>query len=45
MADLKRNKPTNAEEEPVMVREADHYKIMREFCDDPVGFVEAAIEE
>ena len=31
--------------EPVSVKETDHYKIMREFCDDPVGFVEAAIEE
>jgi predicted ATPase len=31
--------------EPVTVRETDHYKVMREFCDDPAGFVEAAIEE
>src|SRR6266404_4161336 len=31
--------------EPVTVKETDHYKVMREFCDDPVGFVEAAIEE
>ena len=31
--------------EPVTVRETDHYKVMREFCDDPDGFVEAAIEE
>jgi predicted ATPase len=31
--------------EPVTVAETDHYKIMREFCDDPAGFVEAAIEE
>jgi hypothetical protein len=22
-----------------------HYKVKREFCDDPAGFVEAAIEE
>jgi predicted ATPase len=31
--------------EPVTVAETDHYKVMREFCDDPAGFVEAAIEE
>jgi len=31
--------------EPVAVEQTDHYKIMREFCDDPAGFVEAAIEE
>jgi predicted ATPase len=31
--------------EPVAVKETDHYKVMREFCDDPKGFVEAAIEE
>jgi predicted ATPase len=31
--------------EPVAVKETDHYKVMREFCDDPAGFVEAAIEE
>jgi predicted ATPase len=31
--------------EPVTVRETDHYKIMREFCDDPAGFVEGAIAE
>ena len=31
--------------EPVTVEETDHYKVMREFCDDPRGFVEAAIEE
>ena len=29
--------------EPVTVRETDHYKVLREFCDDPDGFVEAAI--
>ena len=23
----------------------DHYKVMREFCEDPKGFVEAAMEE
>jgi predicted ATPase len=31
--------------EPVTVKQTDHYKVMREFCDDPKGFVEAAIEE
>jgi predicted ATPase len=31
--------------EPVTVQETDHYKVMREFCADPAGFVEAAIEE
>ncbi len=31
--------------EPVTVEETDHYKVMREFCDDPAGFVEAAIAE
>jgi len=31
--------------EPVTVEETDHYKIMREFYDDPAGFAEAAIAE
>jgi predicted ATPase len=31
--------------EPVTVRETDHYKVMREFCEDPKGFVEAAMAE
>ena len=31
--------------EPVTVKDTDHYKVMREFCDDPAGFVEAAIDE
>jgi predicted ATPase len=31
--------------EAVTVRETDHYKVMREFCEDPDGFVQAAIEE
>lgn len=31
--------------DPVTVKETDHYKVMRQFCDDPKGFVEAAIEE
>lgn len=31
--------------EQVTVRETDHYKVMREFYEDPEGFVQAAIEE
>ena len=31
--------------EPVNVRDTDHYKVMREFCDDPKGFIDAAIAE
>ena len=31
--------------EPVTVEETDHYKVMREFCADPAGFVEAALDE
>ena len=31
--------------DPVSVEQTDHYKVMREFCDDPKGFVEAAIAE
>jgi len=31
--------------EPVTVEQTDHYKVMREFYDDPAGFVEATIEE
>jgi predicted ATPase len=31
--------------QPVRVRETDHYKVMREFCEDPEGFVQAAIVE
>jgi predicted ATPase len=31
--------------EPVTVWATDHYKIMREFCDDPAGFVEAVLAE
>jgi predicted ATPase len=31
--------------EPVNVKDTDPYRVMREFCDDPHGFVEAAIEE
>jgi predicted ATPase len=31
--------------EPVTVRETDHYKVMREFCEDPEGFVQAVVDE
>ncbi|MGY8637970.1 AAA family ATPase [Bradyrhizobium sp. 14AA] len=31
--------------EPTTVEETDHYRLMREFCDDPRGFVEAALAE
>jgi predicted ATPase len=31
--------------EPVRVRETDHYRVMREFYDDPVEFVKAVMEE
>jgi predicted ATPase len=31
--------------EPVTVEQTDHYKLMREFCADPAGFVEAALDE
>jgi len=31
--------------EPVTIKATDHYKIMREFCDDPAGFVEAVLAE
>ena len=31
--------------EPVTVKETDHYKVMREFCEDPKGFVDASIVE
>ena len=31
--------------EQVTVRETDHYKVMREFCEDLEGFAQAAIEE
>ena len=30
--------------EPVTVKQTDHYKVMREFCEDPAGFVEAVID-
>jgi predicted ATPase len=31
--------------EPVTVKDTDHYKVMREFCADPAGFVEATLAE
>ena len=31
--------------DPVTVEQTDHYKVMREFCADPAGFVEAVVEE
>jgi predicted ATPase len=31
--------------EPVTLQETDHFRVMREFCDDPKGFVEAVFEE
>ncbi len=31
--------------EPVTVKQTDHFRVMREFCDDPKGFVEAVMEE
>jgi predicted ATPase len=31
--------------EQVTVKQTDHYRVMREFCDDPKGFVEAVMEE
>lgn len=31
--------------EPIQVQDTDHFKAMREFCDDPKGFVEAVFAE
>jgi predicted ATPase len=31
--------------DPVTVEQTDHYKVMREFCDDPAGFVDAVLAE
>jgi predicted ATPase len=31
--------------ESVTVEQTDHYKVMREFCDDPAGFVDAVMAE
>ena len=29
--------------EPVRLEDTDHFRLMREFCADPKGFVEAAV--
>ena len=31
--------------ESVTVKQTDHFRVMREFCDDPKGFVDAVFEE
>ncbi|MBR0872625.1 AAA family ATPase [Bradyrhizobium tropiciagri] len=31
--------------EPTTIEQTDHYRVMREFCADPRGFIEASIEE
>jgi predicted ATPase len=31
--------------DPVTVEQTDHFKVMREFCDDPAGFVEGVMAE
>jgi predicted ATPase len=31
--------------EPVTVRDTDHFRTLREFCEDPTGFVEATLAE
>jgi predicted ATPase len=31
--------------EPVTVEQTDHYRVIREFCADPAGFIEAVMEE
>jgi predicted ATPase len=31
--------------EPVTVEQTDHFKVMREFCEDPAGFVEGVMAE
>ncbi|MGY8662931.1 AAA family ATPase [Bradyrhizobium sp. UFLA05-109] len=31
--------------EPVTLWETDHFKVMREFCDDPAGFIDAALQD
>jgi predicted ATPase len=35
---------TRAGLEPVRLRETDHFKVMREFCDDPDGFIDATLQ-
>ncbi|MCK1740847.1 AAA family ATPase [Bradyrhizobium sp. 139] len=36
---------TRAGIEPVMLRETEHFKVMREFCDDPDRFIGTALEQ
>jgi putative AbiEii toxin of type IV toxin-antitoxin system len=43
--DAKLLRLTNHGLEPTTVEQTDHYKTLREFFDDPSGFVEAAIHE
>ncbi|MBI5263153.1 MAG: AAA family ATPase [Bradyrhizobium sp.] len=31
--------------EPIAIEQTDHFRVMREFCDDPRGFVEATLME
>jgi predicted ATPase len=31
--------------EPVTVEQTEHYQVMRQFCEHPAGFAEAAIGE
>ena len=31
--------------EPVTIEQTDHYRVMREFCEDPAGFIETVISE
>jgi predicted ATPase len=31
--------------EPVTLKDTDHFRVMREFCDDPAGFMEAVMAE
>jgi predicted ATPase len=31
--------------DPVTLTDTDHFKLMREFCADPVTFIEAMLEE
>jgi len=31
--------------EPVTIEQTDHYRVMREFCADPAGFIETVISE
>ena len=36
---------TKAGLEPATLRETDHFKVLREFCDDPAGFIDAALQD